>query len=702
MTKLHKYPFLRLLLPLMGGIFLGDYLTFRGYALHLHVVFICLGIAGAGVLCTIFVRRYSLRWLFGAFFTTLCLLSGVVRMVLDMQETVMEFPEKEAIYRACIMENPKEKERSILCKVQLVKVDSFAPGNREELFSRGRSAVLLYLAKDSLSKLLGSGDELLVSSRISPPANNGNPDEFDYERYSLRKGVSGAGYVASGRWTKIAFHPPATFLSKALASREHLLNVYRSLGFEGETFAVLSALTVGYVDELDEELLESYSVSGASHILSLSGLHIGFLYALLFLLLRVIPGRGIPTRMTRSFVIILSLWAFAFFTGLSPSVVRSVCMFSLFALSYLFRRKSFTYNTLFATAFFMLLYSPAWLFDVGFQLSFCAVFAILWIQPVLYRSISVRTRAGRYVWGLMTVSIAAQVGTAPLVLLYFSRFSTHFLLTNLLVIPLASIILYASVVLLVCMPFPLVQSWVAIGLRVLVEVLNVSVRWVEQLPYSSIDRVWIYPVEVIGFYLVLVACMRFLQRPVARRAILALTSVLSLCICHTAMQIYDRPRKSIRFYHLKECPVVHCVAADGASWLVYADSMPDEARLRRVASRHWARQRLAEPQGVYGDYSQSVEVHNHIISYGGRRICILNDNHWRNKTTSHPLSIDYLYLCKGYTGRLEWIAGLFDVKRVIFDSSLPAYRLKALKEECRRKGIGFVSLSEQGSVRFML
>lgn len=230
---------------------------------------------------------------------------------------------------------------------------------------------------------------------------------------------------------------------------------------------------MGYKEGLSEEIRESFSVSGSSHVLALSGLHIGFLYALLWFCLRWLPGRWRAMAVLRTLLIIAFLWGFAFFTGLSASVVRSVFMFSLFALSGLSRRKNFSLNTLSAVAFFMLLCRPVWLFDVGFQLSFCAVTAILLLQPRIYRWFpGVHSRIGHYLCSLMSVSIAAQIGTAPLVLLYFSRFSTHFLLTNLLVIPLVSFIMYTTVIMLLFTPYFPLQSIIAIGVKWLIGLLN--------------------------------------------------------------------------------------------------------------------------------------------------------------------------------------------------------------------------------------
>jgi len=176
-------------------------------------------------------------------------------------------------------------------------------------------------------------------------------------------------------------------------------------------------------------------------------------------------------------------------------------MFSLLAVSRLQSEKLLSLNTLAATAFLMLLYNPLWLFDVGFQLSFVAVVSILLIQPKLYSLLSVRRCIPRYVWGLLTVSVAAQIGTAPLVIFYFSRFSTHFLLTNLWVIPMVTLILYSAVLMLVLTLFPFLQSGCALGVDALLSAQNKVLCWIEELPMSSIDRLWIDHWEIMLFYL---------------------------------------------------------------------------------------------------------------------------------------------------------------------------------------------------------
>ena len=461
--------------------------------------------------------------------------------------------------------------------------------------------------------------------------NNGNPDEFDYVRFLSRRQVAAIGFAYADNWKVISRGTMRPFHQQAMDCRESVLSVYRRLGFRGDDLAVLSALTIGYKEELSEDIRETYSISGASHVLALSGLHIGFLYLLLCFCLRWLPERWRMVVLLRTLLILLSLWAFAFFTGLSASVVRSVVMFSLFALAGLSGRTNFSLNTLLIAAFFMLLCRPSWLFDVGFQLSFCAVTAILLMQPCIYRLIPVSGfRIGRYIWGLMSVSIAAQIGIAPLVLLYFSRFSTHFLLTNLLVIPLVSLIMYVAVIMLLLNPLPFLQELAAVALRGLVGALNNCVRWIEQLPWASVDGVWVYIPEVFGFYLVLILGGWYLFSRTGKRLAVCLSCIFLVCIYHVSMRVIDRPRQSIVFYNVRNCPVVHCVASNGSSWLAYADSLPDESRLRRAVSKRWNRQGLKPPQPVTADYTCPALVYDHhLLSFSGCRVCVLNDNYSR-------------------------------------------------------------------------
>ena len=694
---------MRLVIPWIAGVFCGE----RFFDCSMDVLW---GVSVSIFLLILaflfhFCEHYSQRWCFGAVLTVLCFAGGWTGITWQLRQTQYTFPDDDVIYRALITDIPQPRERTSLCRV-LVKeyYDSIGSHPVE------RKAIL-YLKQDSAAACLKSGDELLVSTRISPPANQKNFDEFDYARYLMRRGISGTGYVAAGKWitlrsvqTNGTIHLRLRCLADSY--REKVIALYRQLGFTGDELAVLSALTIGDKTELSESVRESYSIAGASHILALSGLHIGLLYAFLFFILRPVARKGRTGRCVRSVSLLVLLWAFAFFTGLSPSVVRSVTMFSILALADVFGRQPFSLNTLAVTAWLMLLCNPAGLFDVGFQLSFLAVASILLIQRPVYRLFAVRNRVGKSIWGLMSVSIAAQIGTAPLVMFYFSRFSVHFLLTNLLVIPLITIILYAAIFMLLLTPFPWLQIWAVVGVRKLLEGLNLFVRWVEQLPCSSVDGIWLYQLEVCGIYVFLFGAVCYCLHRRLRNLLFCLLSVLLLSIYHVTMVWIDRPQRGLAFYTGRGCPAVHCIESSGDSWISYADTLPNKKALERVTANYWKRRHFLPPTEITSDCRTDVfSRQRQLVSFHGCNICIVNDNHWqtlRNKSTTPTLYIDYLYLCKGYDGRLKELTKFFLPGCIIFDASLSEYRRDCFKEECKEYGLRFISLSEEGSVRFLL
>lgn len=700
---LHKYPFFRLAVPWMLGIYCGDRFS-DSFSEPLWGFLACILWACLSFLFY-FSERYSWRWCFGVSLSLFCLAGGWLSVNLQLKTAAeTEFPKEEAVYRLRVNDFPEVRERTFLCRVWLKeRHDSLGihPVNKQ---------AILYFQRDSLSSRLQMGEELWVRSRISPPVSARNFDEFDYARYLIRKGISGTGFVASGHWQFSECRKEkegiATVLYRLAASyRTQIENLYRRLGIEGDELAVLSALTLGDKTDLSESVRESYSVAGVSHVLALSGLHIGLLYALAFFLLRPLLLGGQSGRVLRSLLLILLLWLFAFFTGLSPSVVRSAAMFSIWALADLCGRQSFSLNTLALTAWLMLLVRPVWLFDVGFQLSFAAVLSILLFQPFLYRLCPVRHRAGTYLWGLVSVSVAAQLGTAPLVLFYFSRFSTHFLLTNLLVVPLVTLILYAAVVLLLLTPMSGLQAVAAVGLEKMLRMLNLLVRWVEQLPYASVDGIWLYPLEVAGCYLVLGAFFCYLCHRRYARLVTALVLLAAWGAVHSFAVWTDRPRTSIVFYNVRGCPAVHCIESSGHSCIQYADSLSNRQRLRQTAANYWHHCHLYPPaEGCRDSVGQHFFRRQQLICWHGQRICMVTDNRWKQQRTDDGAvcRVDYLYICKGYTGQLAALTRLFLPGCVILDSSLSYYRRNRLKEECQQNHLHFISLSDEGSVRFLL
>ncbi len=653
----------------------------------------------------------------------------MILATLHLHQTNFNFSGKTpSIYEVKISDKPVPKQNSILCHVALEGKYQ----NKEIEISHDKKYFLLYFAKDDMSHTLKRGNILTIYTHLSLPQNNGNPDEFDYRRYLIRNGISGTGYVASKHWKMLGNDSNLSFFQVAQDYRDKLIRVFQHLGFHGDNFAVLSALTVGYMNDLSSEIKEVYSVAGVSHVLSLSGLHIGILYALLLFLFSPFWKRWSVLKPWIYAIIVMMLWGFAFFTGAQPPVIRSVVMATVYALSCLQSNKPLSLNTLSATAFFMLLYNPLWMYDVGFQLSFVSIAAILLLQPPLYHLLEgerksvtsfstyikekifkkgdstikydLMNSALYAIWGVITVSIAAQLGTAPLIAHYFHQLPTHFLITNLWIIPVTTLVLYLACFMLLMTPFPAFQQQIADVLNYLLDLQNEMLHATASWPLASINQLWLDGLGVGMLYFMLLIIYRCLKRCTFRRVSLMLFFILLFF----TYQLYDRlsniSSKTIVFYNDSRKNLnVHCFDGRGESWLFCVGSHKPYYSLYKSVSPYWTHLHLPTPHFLPSDASLNhISVHNDIVDYGGKRICLLCDNRWLDRKCETKLNVDYLFLSSSYKGRLMDLMNLFNIRKVILNSSFSDYRRELIEQECKKMQIPYIDLSINGALSVSL
>jgi len=359
--------------------------------------------------------------------------------------------------------------------------------------SRWRKAsgkVQLYIRRENEAHFLHFGDLLLVRGaplEVQPPAN---PYEFDFRKYLSYQQIHHQQFLKAGDVTKLSSAPRKGILFYASFFREEATDILKHHLPDLQQQAIALALVIGVNDGLDNDLQKAYAASGAMHVLSVSGLHVAILYGILLFIFR--PFRKTPKgKWLVEVLCIVFLWLYAFVTGLSPSVLRAVTMFTAIAIGRASGRRSSIYNTLAASAFVLLLYDPYLIMSVGFQLSYLAVLGIVYLQQPLYQLIQVKYRFIDWIWKISTVSIAAQLATFALGLLYFHQFPVYFLFSNLFVIPISTAVLVLGIS-TIAFHFiaPLgkllgqLLDWSIVG-------LNASVQWVEQLPLSVVNNVYI-------------------------------------------------------------------------------------------------------------------------------------------------------------------------------------------------------------------
>lgn len=386
-------------------------------------------------------------------------------------------------YQAVVNTAPEQREKSwrIGVTVQNVYTDRW---------QHAAGKVQVYIPRDSGVLPVQYGDVLLIKGApgvVPPPAN---PHEFDYKAFLSYKQIYHQHFVAPDAWMKVDAVRQHSVRYYAAQLRERATRIIRQHVSRAQDQAIALALVIGVRDGVDDDLQSAYAASGAMHVLSVSGLHVGILYGVLILALR--PLRRLPGGHRLVEIIgILLLWLYAFVTGLSPSVFRAVTMFSAVALGRASGRRSGIYNTLATSAFVLLIIDPYLIMSVGFQLSYMAVIGIVFLQRPLYQLFLFENRVIDWMWKISTVSLAAQAGTFALGLLYFHQFPVYFLAANLVVIPLATLVLVGGIALLVLHFITPVGMLAGKLLAALTHALNGSVFWMERLPYSVVDGLYI-------------------------------------------------------------------------------------------------------------------------------------------------------------------------------------------------------------------
>ncbi|WP_037316876.1 ComEC/Rec2 family competence protein [Salegentibacter sp. Hel_I_6] len=352
----------------------------------------------------------------------------------------------------------------------------------EEVFSNKKSTrpvtgkILLSISKDSINKELIAGMKVLVPNKLTNIAEPLNPYRFNYRNFMQQQRVEMQLQLTNTE-IQVLSSKSKNIVSYASHLREIIIEKLSETKIEKDQLAIMQALLLGQRQDISKEIYDEYAAAGAIHILAVSGLHVGIILLILNWLFKPLHffKKGL---ILKTLLLILLMWGFAILAGLSPSVVRAVTMFSFIAIGMQMRRKTSVLNSLFISLFILLLVNPYFIFQVGFQLSYLAVFAIVSIQPKLFKLWKPRFKITKYFWGLMSVSLAAQIGVLPLSLFYFHQFPGLFFLSNLVVLPVLGLILSLGILIIILALLKLLPDILAETYGNLIGVMNQFIGWI--------------------------------------------------------------------------------------------------------------------------------------------------------------------------------------------------------------------------------
>lgn len=506
-----KLPFLKLLIPFTLGIFAAIYLQFDwlfsislaigSFLLAWFIEYIC-----NRRLKPLPYILLTLFFILGSFFLGTLRLETYKDINRSNHFTHLDGDRIEVLVNDVV----EKKIGNYRFKGKIISV-----ADSSQVFSATGNALIYW---DTASELVPEYGKSywLHSNFIGIPAPK-NPDEFNYKEYLTYYNIYFKSYVRSGDKVISSKRSVTLVNSLVFKLRDWSRNKLKFYLPNNRTFLVAQALILGGKNNLDETTKSYFAQTGTLHVLAVSGLHVGIIFLILGWLTNPLKIHK-HGKWLRILLMLLGIWLYALVTGFSPSVQRASIMFTVFSLADLVKGKTIGLNSLFASAFIMLVYNPFLIVNVGFQLSYAAVLGILLIYPPLYQTFSfsrIKNKAVHWVidkaWSIITISIAAQLATFPVSMFYFGQFPSYFMFSNLVVIPAVFLLVCLALSILVFSPFVVLAKLVALAFDGIARLVLFLVEKVAHLPYAFASGLHLSFGQAIWLYLILSFLILFLH-----------------------------------------------------------------------------------------------------------------------------------------------------------------------------------------------
>jgi competence protein ComEC len=681
-----KMPFVKLLLPLMAGIAIQWYLQLP--LLLWKIVFGCAFFVYISFFYLSLFKRYKFAILNGLTGSFLFISIGAMLVWNNDARNVSHWFSKFAGSNSCFVvtlaENPVEKAKSFKANATV----SYTITNSQQYSSSGK--IILYFSKDSFPGQMREGSVIVLKKPLQEIKNSGNPGSFDYKRYCLFQQITHQVYLKPGEFELLHENNESVVVRLINTIRQKVLSILTTFIPGDKEKGLAEALLIGYKDDLDKTLVQSYSNTGVVHIIAISGLHLGLIYWLLLLLINPLQRRK-HTKWLKPVLIISGLWLFSLLAGAQPSVLRSAVMFTCLALGESIDRRSSIYNSLAASAFILLCYNPYWLWDVGFQLSYAAVLSIvIFMQPV-YNWFYIKNKALDFIWKMNAVTIAAQILTLPISIYHFHQFPNYFLLTNFIAVPLSSLIVLGEILLCIVAFIGPLAVLVGKTLSGMIWLMNTWVERIEALPFSLWDGLQIDIVQMILLTTAICLLCYWLMEKNKPSLIAGLVALLAFVSSRSVSFIQAQTQQKIIVYNVPQRSAIDII--DGRSYQFIGDSILEQDDFAR--NFHLKPSRVLDR--TYNNIQPAnLENKEPYFTYSGKHVLQIDQSVLFFKTTGKSL-IDLLVLSKNPKLYISQLTERFTIKQVVFDGSVPAWKKKVWKKDCDSLDIPNYDVSEQGA-----
>jgi len=421
--------------------------------------------------------------------------------------------------------------------------------------------LVVSILKDTTSQFFI--DEVIVTNQVPKKIQQPlNPYQFDYRKYMANHGVHYQLYLSGNDFIKLNGIRNSIY-GIADQIRMRVSSKLENKGFSEVSFGLLNALVLGRRGELSKEVIDDFKNAGAIHILAISGLHIGIILLLLNFVFKPLEYLRFG-KLLKLILILLLLWFFGLIAGLSPSIIRSITMFSFVAFGIIFKKSGSILYSIITSMLILLLMNPNYLFEVGFQLSYLAVFGIVLLQPRIYKWYTSRFTIIDYFWKLVSVSLAAQVFVLPISLYYFHQFPGLFWLTNLLIIPVLGILLMLGILSVLLSSIDLLPEYFVFLFDKLLIGLSTIVKWIADFEQFIVDDLNISFFEMTLCYAILFGSISLMINRNLKYGFIVLFGIVSLQL-HSiySMMMSSQKNEFVIFHQTKASVLIKRVGKQG-------------------------------------------------------------------------------------------------------------------------------------------
>ncbi|NTW32766.1 MAG: ComEC family competence protein [Bacteroidetes bacterium] len=698
----NRLPLLRILIPFISGIFtalvINSVIEIPFYFIVSYYAILCAFI----LLYKSFSIKYSHRWILGLMLNVFLFIFGYKYTdslnVKNRPADFSHFHSNADTIVATVTEAVNEREHVYRVVLEINSIKQ----NGQWTAVSGKA--MTYFEKDNLSKKICYGDQIIISANFNDVKPPQNPGEFNYKKYLSLHSVFTQAYVKSGKWKILDHDKGSVIKSVALKIRNKFLKIFEDYNITGDEYAVASALILGYTDKIDADLISVYQGTGALHVLSVSGMHVGVVFIVLNFLLSFFD-RSKKFKFIKPVFLILLIWFYAAITGLSPAVNRAAAMITFVIIGKALGRETNIYNTLSASALLLLIIDPLLLFDIGFQLSYIAVIGIVALQKMISKLWLPKTWLLKQVWALISVSLAAQLATFPLALLYFHQFPNYFLLTNLVVVPLSNFIIYCGMLVIVTSPVIFFAALFSKALVYLVFGLNQSIRFIEGMPYSALKGIHINNFEMVMLYLGIITIVIFFVSKKNLYLRLVIIVAIAFSTSLAVSSFISIKQKKLIVYSIKKSSAIDLI--DGNNHLFLSDTnYTDSSKAYQMhLKNNWSNMQLHKPELVNTKILNKKKIPNtnlsafsdkNFIQFFNKRFVIVNKTNY-SIISNHKVAVDYLIISGNIYTEVGELLDSYNPKLIIIDSSNSLKKTEKWIQECAELKIPCFSVLKSGA-----